>query len=391
MSKLFRRLNKSRVRLAAVALVALALSVSACSSDDPSADSNSDDLTRSARDNPALADALARVDEALTEPTDVGVTEPLSKKPDEGKLIVNLITQTSQTVAIGKEIEKAANLLGWEVKEIDAGFTPETILAAFDAALALNPKPDAIIGAGLNADTIRPKLDEATAADIPFFVYAGGNDEGTPGVVFDTVPLADYQARGTILADYAAVQSNGKVKALILNIPDFKVTDAFSNAFADELEVVCPDECSSEVAAYTVGDMGTKIPGEVVSYLQRNPDTNWLVFGFDDVGIGVPQALAAAGLDQQVKAVGQSGSDNAIDAIVNDRVQVATIPEGFTQLGYKTVDAIARYFNGDSLDADTANLLPKWLQTKDTIVDPKLTWMGPPNTVDTFKELWLLN
>ena len=109
------------------------------------------------------------------------------------------------------------------------------------------------------------------------------------------------------------------------------------------------------------------------------------------MALGVTEALVEAGLDANVKLVGQSGSVSAVDNIVNDRVQVMTIPQGQGQVAFKVFDVLARHFNGDSLDADAANLLPIWIQTKETIDDPSTPWAGPPGFEDEFAELWLVN
>jgi hypothetical protein len=91
-----------------------------------------------------------------------------------------------------------------------------------------------------------------------------------------------------------------------------------------------------------------------------------------------------------VTIIGQSGNQATAESIAQDRGQTATIPQGVGQMAYKALDVLARTFNGDSLDADK-NLLPIWIQTKETIGDPNNLWKGPDGYADQFAELWKVN
>ena len=135
-------------------------------------------------------------------------------------------------------------------------------------------------------------------------------------------------------------------------------------------------------------DIGTKVPGAVVSYLQKHPDINWITLSFDDMGVGVSDALRAASLNGKVKIIGQSSNQTTAESIAQGKGQVATIPQGVGQMAYKALDVLARRFNGDSLDADKANLLPIWIQTKATIGSPSDLWKGPAGYPQTFAKLW---
>ena len=101
---------------------------------------------------------------------------------------------------------------------------------------------------------------------------------------------------------------------------------------------------------------GQSIPGAVVSYLQSNPDTNYVVVSFDDMGLGVAEAIDAAGLGDKVKIVAQSGSVSGVDNIVNDRVQVMTIPQGPGQVGLQ----------GGSTSSPASSTATRWMPTAPT-------------------------
>lgn len=377
-------------RLAWVAAAAAAtLLMSACSKDDSggpeSGGSGSEVANSAAADNPELAGALKRVDEATKEPTEVGVTEPLSKRPAAGKTVAYMSCGVGVCAQIGAELDKAAKVLGWKINAIDSGTTPETVVAAWGRALASNP--DAILTSGNPVVVYQSQLNQARQRGIPVVDWASANKPNTPGIIADINPVTDNQERGKLLADYAATQSGGKAKALFVNVPDYPTLLAGQKAFNTEFATVCPD-CSNDKLDFAATDIGAKVPSAVVSYLQKNPDTNWIVLGFDDMNTGLVEALRAANLGDKVKIIGQSGNKTTSQNIKNGAGQVASIPQGVGQMAYKALDVLARHFNGDSLAADKANLLPIWIQTKATIGDPNDIWKGPKGYADTFAKLW---
>ncbi|MDT4942302.1 MAG: ribose transport system substrate-binding protein, partial [Pseudonocardiales bacterium] len=317
----------------------------------------------------------------------VGVTEPLSKKPDAGKNITYLQCGVGICQQIGDELTNAVKLLGWHMTFVDQGTTPEQIVAAWDRALSASPKPDAILTSGVPNVVYQRQLDQARQAGIPVVDWASANKPGTPGIIFDINPVEDNQERGKLLADYAATTTNGSANSVFIDVPDFPTLVAERDAYVAEMKSVCP-ACKTDTLDFPATDIGTKVPSAIVSYLQQHPDVNYLTMSFDDMSVGVAEALKAAGLDGNVKIIGQSSNQTAAQSIATGGLQVATIPQGVGQMAYKALDVLARQFNGDSLDADSANLLPIWIQTKDTIGDPNNLWKGPAGYADQFAALW---
>lgn len=389
--------SSRRFSIAGVTLAASAMLLAACGSSDsttPTSEPTSPAPTSTQTESNApaddpLADARATVEAALVAPTVIGQTEPIAGPVPTGKNVTFLECGVEICNVIGNEMEDAFELLGWNLTRTPMGTTPEEILAAWDLALTANPTPDAIVTSGVSAALIQPKLDEAAAAGIPVVDYASGSPAGTPGITVDVLPIGDNEERGRLMADWSAVYTDGNAKAVFLNVPDFAVIDAEAQAFQAQLATVCPDTCSTEILNFAATDIGTKVPQDTVSYLQRNPDTNIIVYGFDDIGLGVGEAITAAGLQDQAVAIGQGGGVATIDAIRNGRVQVATIPQGMGQLGWSSVDALVRIFTDTPLDSiKNRPGLPIWLQTVDTLTEGP--WMGStnPSYRDLYIELW---
>ena len=80
--------------------------------------------------------------------------------------------------------------------------------------------------------------------------------------------------------------------------PDLSGTDRFQHGFTSTMTRICPS-CSVEPVNQQVTDVGTKTSGSVVSTLRRKPDTNWAIFSFGDLTLGVNVAPAKRRLQQQ--------------------------------------------------------------------------------------------
>ncbi len=383
-----------KVRLKVVGAAAgVSLLLSACgdsTSDTSSGENTGSTGSTAAPASGALAEAAERVEAAKAEPTEVGVEEPLSRRPETGKRVTYLTCGVGVCQQIEEQLKVAVQPLGWQLSSVAAGTTPEEIVAAWDRALSSDPRPDAILTSGVPVSVYQEPLRRAAAAGIPVVDWASANPPKTPGIIFDINPVEDNEVRGELLADFVATETDGKAKTLSLNIPDYPTLVAQESAFKARMDELCPEDCTTETLNFAATDIGTKVPSAVVSALQSDPDINYIVPSFDDLGLGVAEALKAAGLDKRVAIASQSSNQVAASNIASGVVHVATIPQGVGQMAYKALDVLARHWNGDSLEAD-AKLLPVWIQTKETVGDPNDLWKGPKGYEEQFKKLWLIS
>ena len=58
----------------------------------------------------------------------------------------------------------------------------------------------------------------------------------------------------------------------------------------------------------------------MIAYLQSHPDVNYLHLAFSDLGLGVPQALQAAGLADKIKITGVQADENVLKQIVGGKI-----------------------------------------------------------------------
>ena len=65
------------------------------------------------------------------------------------------------------------------------------------------------------------------------------------------------------------------------------------------MDELCPD-CKVRTTDIPITSIGTKAPSDIVSDLQRNPQTNVAVFPTLAAALGLPAALKTAGIDVDV-------------------------------------------------------------------------------------------
>ena len=149
-------------------------------------------------------------------------------------------------------------------------------------------------------------------------------------------------------------------------------------------------------------DIGTNLPGQIVSALQADPELDFIVYAFGGMLYGVPDALKAAGLLDQAKAVSQAGGPLNFGFIANGEHQVAEVALASELLGWRAVDAAARVLLGDGPGRATprdeakvdghpdilAGGLPLQILTKDSIKDPAALWPGVVGFQAKFTSLW---
>ncbi len=409
--------NRHTMRRSLAALAVCGLVFAACGSDDNSsssdttADTTAD--TASAGDTTAPADTTAGTDgggssdgmamaqervDAFRQPvTELPVSDPVAV--ESGKKLFYVQCSVSACTEIATGLEAAAKAAGWEYETVSHQDTPETVASAFDAAIAA--KPDVVMTSGNPREWFASQLATLEEQGIPVVAWSlpEGYEPGD-GVDVNLLTDDDYYFYGVLMADYAATTSEtGNIS--FIGLPTFPVLSTVQQGFEDEIAVACPD-CNVDITEVAVTDIGTNLPGMVVSQLQANPDLDMIVYAFGGMLFGVPDAIEAAGLSDQAKAVSQAGGPMNFSFIKDGNHQVAEVALASELLGWRAVDAAARIMAGDGPGrADTpaqavvdghpdilASGLPLQILEADSITDPTALWVGVEGFQDQFKALW---
>ncbi len=381
--------TRGRMRLAVAASTVAFAVVAGCSGGSAAGAKGrpagaSDDVlggTRAAQDE---------VSKALQNPTGILIDAPLSRRPSSDKLIAILDTPTGTGHLKNLGVVDAARALGWRAQLLTVGRGAEDTATVMDQALDLHP--DAVVFGATPVALLGQQLARAQTLKIP--VLADSITDPVQNGIISTsldnpTQVAEY---GRLVGSYVAAKSDGKAHAAIFTISAYPVLTVFANSFKQALTAACPT-CKVLVVNQQISDLGKNTPQSVVDTLQRDPNINWAIFSLGDLTIGVPEALRAAGLQGKVKIGGETPTQANLQALRAGTEEVWT---GFTAaiLGWRDVDMLARYFNGESLDAANRTLLPTQLITRENVsiapLDSTGYYVGFPGYADAFKKLWQL-
>jgi len=377
----------------AVAGLGLVLGMAACSSSGSggTASSSSAGTASSGASVDAagidVAGAQAIVAKYLNPPQSLGLP-PLSKKPPTGKYVISL--ETPQPVSMQKDeaIAQAAALLGWKYQRIPIGTEANASQAAFELALQRNPS--AVHFSGTPAGQVEAQLKMAQQQGA-IAISDSTTDTAEPPVISASLDSsAQVMKWGEMTGAYVVAQSKAPTTIAVFTISAYPILQVYTNSFRDTVMKYCP-ACHVNVVDQAVTDLGTRTPQSVVSTVQRSPQTKWVIFSFGDLSLGVPAALQAAGLTQQVKIGGETPSAANLQALRNGTEAVWA---GFATsiLGWRVVDMLARQFVGDSLAPANSALLPTQLLTPGNIGQAKFDsggfYVGVTGYQAQFKKLW---
>lgn len=398
-----KRRGRGRGRLSALAATGVAvLLIAACSSSSHNAGTSSTTTGSSGTTASTASGTSAAVAEANSElatynvvPTTVGVTAPLPQPASTlgKKSIIFMQNPTPDAQTIEQGAQAAAQLLGWSFKSIPYQETAPSEQGAFNQAIA--DHPDAILDSAAPADTLAPQRAQMAQDGISFITCCAAYPAGTPNPPLGLVEGANALGfNGQLNADWAVSKTNGHAHVLIVTIPAFTVLAPFVADEQSRLSELCAATCSSTVVTGQVTDIGTNFPGIIVSALQRDPSINYVSLTSGSLGLGLPAALAQAGLTSKVKIIGEAPVASNLTDLTNgtEEMEIATSD---TITGWRLIDVYMRHLEGQTfpLQASTptdhgpTSYIPPAILTKAS--GPfSANFNLPANYESIFKTLW---
>lgn len=396
---------KRKTLVAALAALGLVV-VTACggSSDDTATEDTvaTEETTAEATGESPADIALARV-EALSQPVTELDLGPAPASIPENKTVFYITCSVPVCAEIGSGVEEAVAALaskGWTIKTTSHQDTPDTVAAAFDAAIAA--KPDVVMTSGNPREWFQTQLDTLQSMNIPVVSWSIPEPfEPGSGIAVNILSGDDYFYYGVVMADYAYANSPNK-NILFVGLPVFPVLSLVQDGFKAEIELICP-ECTVKFQEIGLADLGTNLPGQMVSALQADPNLDFIAYAFGGMMFGVPEALEAAGLVDQAKAVSQAGSPMNFQFIADGKHQTGEFALASGLLGWRAVDIAITLFTDGTISKSPAvegifdktdiglNGLPRQILTQPTVKDPTALWPGIEGFQDLFKQRWGLS
>lgn len=385
--------------LLAVAAIAMTVFVAGCGGDSSSETTATDSAgSADAGGDQGLTTAQSTVEEFENPPTGIGLSAPLGKVPP-GKTVYYLQCGAPACQQIRDAAVEAGEKIGLNVKGINQGTTVEEITSAWNQAV--NGNPDAVFWSGTGTPLVKNQIKALADKKVPMVALAANltnTETGTEaypeggavkGVEVDLLPIQWAERNATLLADWAIADSGGNANVLYVNFPEAPIYNAQGAKLKSTFEENCPD-CSYSAINGQADEIAKGLPGQVVSHLQQNPDTDYVILAFNNMMLGVPEALKAAGLADSVKLQSIAG-DQVNMKYVKDGEQAMDVANSQVFLAWKAIDAVARLLSGQGPAETKKELLPTQILTQDSIdfdYEAAKGWPGPADFEQQFEELW---
>ncbi|HEY1855348.1 MAG TPA: sugar ABC transporter substrate-binding protein [Solirubrobacterales bacterium] len=305
--------------LAAVLVLAVALAACGGSSSSDSGATTAAEGTESSSGSGAQAAGIKEAgetfDSLLAPPELKLVGEKFDAKKSAGKTVYYINTDDSIPITtIWREVAiEQLERYGVHVVSLDGkGSTTEYNK---DMNTAISRGADAIFTMAVNPPLISQQIKAAKAAGIPVITGA----EGLPNVKETATYVEgvtagvsyDYHEVGKVEADWVAADSKGSAHVLFISNEDQPSSKYVVAEFEKELSRTCPD-CTVEFKDVPAAQVTTTLPTLVQTSLQRDPEINYVVPGYDFNVPEIETGLRQAGLTDRVRI----GSWNAVPAVM---------------------------------------------------------------------------
>jgi ribose transport system substrate-binding protein len=333
------RLAPGRRHVTVVLVAALAaILLAACGSSSSTSNSSS----TSGASSSDLAAAQQVLSKYQARPTAITQTTPITKPIPTGKKITFISCGVEACAIQGPILTQGAKTLGWNVTTVGTDGSPEKVQNAIESAVRNGT--NAIILNAADPTTLGKAISDAKAKGVQFVTCCSLATQGKD-VLFNTGTPQQNAPIGDILAAKVVSDSKGKANTVYANVSAFAILAAVGSEFERKYKQLCPS-CSYSKIDIPLTSLGKDAPDRIVSYLRSHPDVNYLVLSESgSVGAGLPAALAAAGLTNKVKVIGQGGNQQTYQDVKAGKIEGVT-PASLYGYDYSMLDALARKWSG---------------------------------------------
>lgn len=329
--------------------------------------------------------AAKKISDAKTaRPQTIQLTEPLAKRPPAGTRVAFLYPQVPASSPSLAAIKEATSILGMKLFSATEGTTTDQLKAAISSINAFHPA--GVIISNETPSLIQGTLNQWRKQGIPFIDWGTNLPNSGPNVNPITAGYVSEESQK--LVDWIYVQAAGKpIHMLYVDAPGLPCCSFSGPPVEQRLKQLDPGSTFHHLSIPITSIGTTSGNSQIVSYLQAHPDTNWGFFLLGDFAIGLPTALKAAGITNFQFVSTSGGPTN--DQYIKQGLQAADLAYGGNDIGWLTVDFIARAVTHQSIAPDQKWNAPTQIITKDNMFFSPSEWYpGPPNKVAQWKKLW---
>jgi ABC-type sugar transport system substrate-binding protein len=382
-----RRSGKTRKHTKASTLVVVAIAiaflVAACSSGSSSSSaSSSGGSTSSASAQPGVTWADALVAKYQTRPTQIPVTTPFTKPIPKGKKVIFISCGAAACILESNIIKAATNLLGWQLQTINTDGSVGQFKNAWSQAVT--EKPAAVLYTAIDLSVFKTQLAqlkaEGTAVATCCVTYSAGN--GVNAVLDGS---GDNNLQGQMQAAWMIQDSNGTGHALFVNLPSYDILDQLAQGFASATAAHCPS-CSSHELDIPLSQIANK-NSTIISYLLAHRTVKYVAVAVDDLAVGLPSALKAAGLGD-VKIIGDGANTTTLGYIQDGQI-AEDISFPYYEVMWTMVDSVARVIAGEPVP--TYGSMGYWMMNKSNIPSGDTLFPMVPDYKSQYEKVWSLS
>jgi ribose transport system substrate-binding protein len=375
----------SRVLPAGVAAASVLLALSGCGSGGGgNAATTGSTPNQGASAN--VAAAQANTSKYSQQPTDIGITTPLAKRPT-GKTVDFVQCGLGPCQEVGDDLVQPLKMLGITLKRIPAGLTPESYKAGFDQAV--QDRPAGVISTAISTSTVSSEISQLEAMKIPTVITAVSGTSSSPLLA---LPFGDAVSTliGKIGADMIIQAGGGKnIQVADLTFPVFDFEGPQLTGFQGQFTDHCTN-CKIHQIVSQPTDIGQAVDTKTVSALQANSNIKYVWGSFGSALTGVSQALKVAGVSG-VSQFSQGGTaDNLAD--IKAGTENATIVVSFPYLSWVAANDMAQLLTGGSISGINDASLPWFYIVNKSNLNFDITknpeGPGPVNFQAQFEKLW---
>ena len=207
-------------------------------------------------------------------------------------------------------------------------------------------KVDAIILCPTDTQGIAPAIERANAAGVPVFtadIAAGG------GKIVSHV-ASDNVAGGRLAAEYIVKAINGEGSVGIIGQPEVQSVVDRENGFKEEIAKSPKITLVPTLNGGGVRDRALKAADDLI---QGNPNLKAIFCINDETALGALAATEGRGKTDLV-IVGYDAAPEAVAKIKAGTALKADVAQQPRDIGAKTIEAIAKHFKGEPVEAKVA-------------------------------------
>jgi ribose transport system substrate-binding protein len=388
-------MSRLRVLIALLSVLVVSVAVAGCGGNDGSSSNNgSTTAAGSGSSSGVVAEAKKLVTEANKPLTFKPPGPPIEASKLKGKTVA--IVTVDERVPIlsiaNKATKEAAKEVGIKVTTWDAKSQVNRMQQGIEQAVR---QADAMILTGIPIAAVQGALEDAKKAKVPSVsVLNNQPDPNAPGQgagpLVNATSAPNYEHGGALVAAKAIVDTDGKVNATIFDTKEITPSPDVVRGMKSLLDK-CSD-CKVDMNTTPLADWATALTPKAQSVVRKNPNLNYILPIFDDMGVFITAGVEQAGAGDRVKVAALDGTPAALKVIQEGDVFTANPGQPTGWLGWHALDQAMRLMLGEKPgNPEIPNRLLDDENLKGVNVDDVDAPYGNPKYREGFRQLWGLS